>query len=225
LQSQSIGLGAVELGVAIGIAYFLAARFGLALTSYAGLAFFWPAAGIVTGALIVLGPAARVPVAIAVTLASIACSLTVGRSPWLAIPLGFVNAGHPLITAWLIERWFGATFKLEEVAQVLGFLVASAFAGAIGSAGAAIAISFVDPTVLPQQVGRIWFTAGLLGTVTVAPLLIGLGEAVRKPPPRRELIEGAIALTTLAALSAFLISPSDCSALSPTKPILSACVS
>src|SRR5262249_40238192 len=50
------------------------------------------------------------------------------------------------------------------------------------------------------------FSAGLLGTVTVAPLLIGLGEAIRQPPERRELIEGAIALVTLAALSAFLLS-------------------
>jgi hypothetical protein len=33
-------LGAVKLAVAIGIAYFLAARLGLALTSHAGLAFF-----------------------------------------------------------------------------------------------------------------------------------------------------------------------------------------
>src|SRR5262245_53285698 len=188
------------------VAYFLAARLGLALTSHAGLAFFWPAAGIATGALIVLGPAARLPVAIAVAFASIACSLTVGGSPWLALSLSIVNAGQPLVTAWLIQRWFGPVFKLEEVAQVLGFLVASAIAGAIGAVGATTAVSFVEPTEFPLQVWRVWFSAGLLGTVTVAPLLIGLGEAIRQPPERRELIEGAIALVTLAALSAFLLS-------------------
>jgi integral membrane sensor domain MASE1 len=145
-------------------------------------------------------------VAIAVTVASISCSLMVGRSSWLAITFGLVNAGHPLITAWLIDRWFGAVFKLEEVPQVLGFLVASAIAVAIGAAGAAIAVSSGDPTVFPLQVWRIWFSGGLLGTVTVAPLLIGLGEAVRNVPSRRELVEGAIALVTLAALSAFFIS-------------------
>jgi hypothetical protein len=52
-------VGRVGLAVAIGIAYFLAARLGLVLNSYAALAFFWPAAGIATGALIVLGPVAR----------------------------------------------------------------------------------------------------------------------------------------------------------------------
>jgi PAS domain S-box-containing protein len=188
------------------VAYFLAARLGLALTSHAGLAFFWPAAGIATGALIVLGPAARLPVAIAVAFGSIACSLTVGRSPWLAISLSLFNAGQPFVTAWLIQRWFGPAFKLEEVAQVLGFVVASAIAAAIGAVGAAIAVSCVEPTEFPLQVWRVWFSAGLLGTVTVAPLLIGLGEAVRQPPRRRELIEGAIALVTLAVLSAFLVS-------------------
>jgi hypothetical protein len=47
-------LGAIELGVAVGIAYYLAARLGLALKPYAGVAFFWPAAGIVIGVLIVV---------------------------------------------------------------------------------------------------------------------------------------------------------------------------
>jgi PAS domain S-box-containing protein len=192
--------------LAIGTAYYLAARLGVALTSHAGLAFSWPAAGIAIGALIVLGPAARLPVAIGVAFGSIACSLMVGRSPWLAVTFVVPNAGEVLLTAWLIERWFGAAFKLKEVAQVLGFMVASAIGVAFGATGAAIAVSFAEPTVFPPQVWRVWFSAGLLGTITVAPLFIGLGDAVREVPPRRELIEGAIALVLLAALSAFLIS-------------------
>src|SRR6516225_7860863 len=153
-------VGVVGLCLAIGIAYFLAARLGLVLTSDAGMAFFWPAAGIATGALIVLGPAARLPVAIGVAFASAAASLSVGRSTWIAIPFSLVNAGHPLITAWLIQRWFGAALKLEAVPQVLGFLVAAAIAGAICSAAAAIAVSFLKPTAFPLQVWRIWFSAG-----------------------------------------------------------------
>src|SRR6516165_9895096 len=199
-------VGVIGLGVAISIAYFLAARFGLVLTSHARLAIFWPAAGIATGALIVLGPVARLPVAIAVASASIASSYSVGRSPWLAIPFCLINTGLPLITAWLIQRWFGAVFKLEGVPQVLGFLLATAIVEAIGSAGAAIVVGFVEPTAFPLQVWRIWFSAGLLGTVTVGPLFIGLGDAVRDVPPRPQLIEGAMALVILAALSAFLIS-------------------
>jgi len=199
-------LGAVALAVAIGIAYFLAAWLGLALRSQVGMAIFWPAAGIATGALIALGPAARLPVAVAVAIASIASSLLIGRNIWLAIAFVVLNAGEVLLTAWLVERRFGGVFKLEDVPHVLGFLIASAIAAAIGAAGAAIAVGFAEPTMIPVQVWRIWFSAGLLGTVTVAPLLIGLGEAVRDVAPDRELVEGLIALVTLAALSAFLIS-------------------
>jgi len=50
----------VGLAVAIGLAYFIAARFGLALRSDTGTSIFWPAAGIAVGALIVWGPSARV---------------------------------------------------------------------------------------------------------------------------------------------------------------------
>src|SRR6516165_12204070 len=62
-------LGAVELAVAVGVAYFLAAQLGLALRAQVGVAIFWPAAGIATGVLIAVGPAARFPVTIAVAVA------------------------------------------------------------------------------------------------------------------------------------------------------------
>jgi PAS domain S-box-containing protein len=198
-------LGAVELAIAIGIAYFLTARLGLALRVGVGVVFFWPAAGIAVGALIVLGPKARLPVVVAVIISMVASILTMGRSPWLAIALGFVTASEALITAWLIERWFNGVFKLEDVPQVLGFLVASALAAAIGTTGAATAIRLVEPTTFPPDVWRLWFASCSLGIITVAPVLIGLGQALRKPPPHRELAEGAASLAILAALSIFFV--------------------
>ena len=171
---------------------------------------FSPAAGIATGALIALGSAARLPVASAVVCATIACSLIecslmMGRSPWLSIPLSLANAGQPLITAWLIERWFGDHFKLEDVRRVVGFLVASTIGAAVAAAAAAVAISLFEPAASPFNVRRLWFASSLLGIITIAPLLIGLGATVRQQLSRHELIEGAIALLTLAALSTFLV--------------------
>jgi PAS domain S-box-containing protein len=200
-------LGAVGIALAIGIAYFMAARFGLAFRAKpGGVAVFWPAAGIAIGALIALGPNARLPVAIGVIVATITSKLLITGNLWLGITFGVVCAGQTLLTAWLIERWFGRAFKLEDVPQVLGFLVASAAGAAIAGFGAVAAISFVHSTASPLDVWRPWFAACLLGTVAVAPLLIGLGEALRKLPPRRELIEGVVGLVTLAGLSVFLIS-------------------
>jgi len=128
-----------------------------------------------------------------------------GRNIWLATAFGFVNAGEALLTAWLIGHWFGSAFKLDDVRQVLGFMVASAVGAAIGAIGGAAAVSLVGPTASPLNVWLVWFAADLLGIVTTAPLVIGLGEAARVTPPRRELIEGGIGLTTLALLSMFII--------------------
>ena len=201
--------GVVKLAVGIGIAYFLAGRLGLALRAEPGVAVFWPAAGIAVGALLALGPGARVPVAAAVVVATIACNLMIGRNAWLAILFGFINAGQTLFTAWLLERWFGSTFKLEDLQRVLGFLGASVVGSAIAAVGAVIAVGLVNPTASPLQVWRLWFAACSLGIVTVAPLLIGLGDVVRERLTRHELIEGWTGLITLAALSAFLVSLPD----------------
>jgi len=92
---------------------------------------------------------------------------------------------------------------------VLGFFAATAIGSAIAAAGAAVAISLVDPTAHPLHLWRIWFAACSLGIVTVAPLLVGLGDVMRERLPRHELIEGWAALATLSALSAFLISLPD----------------
>src|SRR5262245_61548941 len=200
-------LGAVVLAGAIGIAYFMAARLGLALRAKPGsVAVFWPAAGVAIGALIALGAKAWLPVAAAVAVATITSKLIITGNPWLAVTFALVCVGQTLLTAWLVERWFGCAFKLEGVPQVLGFLVASAAGAAIAAVGAVAAVHLVHSTASPVEVWRLWFASCLLGTVTVAPVLIGLGEALRESPPRRELIEGAVGLVSLAALCVVMIS-------------------
>jgi len=206
-SSSHAWLGGVGLAVAIGFAYFMAARLGLALRAKPeGVAIFWPAAGIAVGALIVLGPSARLPVAVAVAVATIASNLLIARNPWLAVTFGLVNAGQTLLTAWLIERRFGNEFRLDGVAQVLGLLVATAIGAALAAIGAAVAVGLVQPAASSLNAWRLWFASCSLGIVTVAPLLIGLCEVKRERLPRHELIEGAVALTTLVVLSVLVTS-------------------
>src|SRR5215203_6819911 len=65
------------LAVAVGVAYFLAARLSLFLLSQPdGVAVFWPAAGVSSGLLIALGREVRWPVAIGTIIATIAANLT-----------------------------------------------------------------------------------------------------------------------------------------------------
>ena len=199
----------VKLALATGITYFLAARVGLILRAEPGLAIFWPAAGVSAGALIALGPRARLPVAVAAFVASTACGLLIGRNAALSIAFGFLNTLQTLVTAWLLERWFGRTFKLEDVRRVLWFFTATAVGSAIAAAGAVVAMSLIKATAPPLQVWGLWFAASSLGVVTVAPLLIGLGDAMRERLPRHELVEGWAGLIALTVLTGFLIALPD----------------
>ena len=200
--------GTIGFAVAVGVAYFVAAQLGLTLRAKpGGVAVFWPAAGVAIGALIAFGPKARLPVAAAVAVATITSKLIITGNLGLGITFGLVCVGQTLLTAWLIEHWFGRAFKLADVAQVLGFLVASAIGAAMAAIGAVAAVSlFLQSTASLLDVWRLWFASCLLGTVTVAPLLIGLREAARELPPRREMIEGGLAVATLIVLSLIAIS-------------------
>jgi PAS domain S-box-containing protein len=198
------GPGVVGFAIATGVAYFLAAWLGVALRPELGVCIFCPAAGVAVGALMLFGPNARVPIATSVAIATVASSIIFGKSAWVAVALGFINTGQALLTTWLIKRWFGHELKLEAVPQVLGFMVASAIGVAVGATGAAITKTLAEPIAF-HYAWQVCFGACLLGTLTFAPLLIGLGELSRELPPPRELIEGTIAIVVLALLSVLLI--------------------
>ena len=66
----------IGLAVAVGVAYFLAARLSLLLlTKPDGVAVFWPASGVAAGVLIALGPSARWPVAAGAMVATIVANV------------------------------------------------------------------------------------------------------------------------------------------------------
>ena len=185
----------------------MAARFGLAFRAKpGGVAVFWPAAGIAVGALIALGPNARLPVAAAVAVATIASKLMITRNLWLAHRFRRRQRGsdppHGLADRALV--W--SRIQARGRAPGAGVLGGERGWSGYGCSRRGVAVSLVQSAASPLDVWRLWFASCLLGTVTVAPLLIGLGEAMRELPPRRELIEGAVGLVTLAVLSVFVIS-------------------
>src|SRR4029078_4287552 len=66
-----------SLTIALGIAYFLAARLSLLLlTKPDGVAVFWPAAGVSAGVLIGLGPRARLPVIVRKKAATVQANIS-----------------------------------------------------------------------------------------------------------------------------------------------------
>src|SRR5262245_20407922 len=199
----------VAVGVFVAIAYFSAAWLGLhLLTELEGVAVFWPASGIAAGILIALGRGVRVPVAIGVVVATVAANLLGDRNLWSSIFASLCNAGEALLAAWLIERWFGQPFKLDDLPRVLGFLAAATIAAAAAAIGGALTMGQFHSQAPLLSIWRVWVLSDGLGIVTVAPLVIGLGRLAHEPLPSRELTEGALALAVLAFMSAFaFVSP------------------
>jgi signal transduction histidine kinase len=190
------------------VAYFVAARLSVGLLlPPEGVAVFWPAAGVSSGVLIALGPRARRPVAVGVTAATVTIHQLIADPLWAGIALGLSNAAEALIVAGLLELYFGADFSIDRLRQVLGLLLAAIVGTAISAIGGAITYRlFQGPSAAMLTTWQHWFESDGIGIIIVAPLVIGLTAAIRRPPPRSELIEGTTALLALAVMTGIAIS-------------------
>jgi signal transduction histidine kinase len=121
------------------------------------------------------------------------------------------NAAEALIAAGLIAYYFGASFTLNRLRQVLGLLGAAVVATVLSGIGGAVAYKlFHSPTASMLITWWHWFASDAVGIVSLAPLVIGLAAAVREPPPRQEFLEGSAGLLLLAAMTGIIISlPSE----------------
>ena len=125
--------------IALAIAYFLAARLSLILlTEPDGVAVFWPAVGVSAGALIALGPRARLPVIAGTMAATVVANLLGDRNLGSAIVFALCNAVEPVLVAVFIERYFGASFSLDKPRNVLGLLAATILGTAVLGVGGTI---------------------------------------------------------------------------------------
>jgi PAS domain S-box-containing protein len=196
----------IGLAIAVGVAYFLAARLSLFLLSRPdGVAVFWPAAGISSGTLIALRRNARWPVAVGVIAATTAANLTSDRTIWASVVFALCDTGEALLTAWVVERYVGA-FSLDKLRHVLwllaGAIIGTATAGVAAAVGYKLLYSPAVPAVITWWH---WFSSDAIGIITTAPLIIGVVSVVRAPPPRREVIEGTAALIAVAAVMITII--------------------
>jgi two-component sensor histidine kinase/integral membrane sensor domain MASE1 len=146
-------------------------------------------------------------------VANIVANLTGNRDIWISTAFTLCNVGEAILAAWLIERYFGSPFSLDRLRNVLGLLAAAVVANAVSAVGATVAHRlFLSPTAPIWTTWQHWFASGAVGIVTVAPLVIGLAEALRAPPSRHEIVEGVVALLALAAVITVII------VLLPEKP-------
>ncbi|UVC12835.1 MASE1 domain-containing protein [Mesorhizobium onobrychidis] len=200
-------MSSIWLAVVVGIAYFAAAQLSLSLLTPDGVAVFWPAAGIAAGALIALGPGARLGVVVGTMIATIVANLLGDRNLGSATVFAVCNGVEALLTASLIERYFGSGVSLNRLRNVLGLLGAAIVGAAASGIGGSLGFTlFYGATTSIFAIWQNWFLSDALGIVTTAPLVIGLASATREPPPQSEAIEGLLALAAVAAMSLVVIS-------------------
>jgi signal transduction histidine kinase len=201
-------VGGIGLAVAVGVGYFLAADFSVRLlVEPEGVAVFWPAAGISSGLLIALGAHARWPVLAGVIVATVATHLIIKDPLWAGVTLGLCNAAEALVTAGLIQHYFGAGFNLVRVRYVFGLLAAAVAATIVSGVGGAATYRLMQgPSAPILNTLQHWFASDFVGIIAVAPVVIGLTAVVRRPSPRSEVIEGTLSLVALALITGFIIS-------------------
>ena len=160
-----------------------------------------------SGVLIALGRNARLAVASGAMVATIIANLMGDRSVWSTTAFALCNTGEALLAAWLIERHFGSRFTLNSLRNVLGLLAPAAAATAASGIGGMVTIKLLhSPTAPMWSTWQHWFASDAIGIVTVAPLVIGVTEALRNPLPRNEFIEGVGALLALAVVTVIIVS-------------------
>ena len=208
---EFIKLPNTVLAAAVGLVYFLAAllSYGLALQSE-GLAVFWPASGVSSGILIALGSRARWPVVSGVIVAVVADHLIMADPLRVGITFALSDAAEALIIAGLIERYLGAEFSLDRLSHVLGMLAAAVIGTCMSGVGGVVAsVLRRRPTVSILTIWHHWVASNTIGFIAIAPLLIGLAAARRQQPRGSELVEGVVALMTLAGMTGLIISLSQ----------------
>jgi signal transduction histidine kinase len=199
---RSIGIAA-----AVGGTYFLAAELSNSFLITPETVIFWPAAGISSGLLISLWSIARWPVLAGVVVATAAANLLrhFGVAATAAWVLG--NTAEPLIIAGLMQHYFGAHFKIDRIYCVLGLFAAAVAGTAVASTWWTFVYYWLFASLNePTATWLHWIVSDYAGIVSVAPLVIGIAAALRRPPAWREAIESLAALAVLGAMSGVIVS-------------------
>ena len=199
-------IGGIGLAAIVGVAYFLAAALSVRLLlEPEGVAVFWPAAGLSSGLLIVLRRA-RWSVLAGVIVATIATHIIIRDPLWAGISLGLCNGAEALITAGLIQYYFGPGFSLGRVRNIISLFAAAVAGTSASGVGGAVTYRLMrGPSAPMLETWQHWFASDAIGIIAAAPLVIGVARLVRRPSPRSEVIEGTSALVALAVITGLIV--------------------
>ena len=196
----------IGIAAAVGIAYFLAAELSNSFLITPETVIFWPAAGIASGALVALWSIARWPVLVGVVVATAAANLL--RHFSFAVTAAWIagNTAEPLITALLIQYYFGARFRIDRLYCILGLFIAGLAGAVVASTWWTFAYYWLFASLKePVTTWFHWIVSDLAGILSVAPLVIGIAAALRRYAPPSETIWIMAALAVLSAMTGVIV--------------------
>ncbi|HEX7624977.1 MAG TPA: MASE1 domain-containing protein, partial [Anaeromyxobacteraceae bacterium] len=180
-------------------------RLGLALTAGPGrVALFWPAAGLSTGALLLVDRRRWPSLLVAAGLPIAAFNVSAGQPPGVIAAFAAMNAIAPAFAAWVTLRLCRGRPRFARARDVLAFVGA----GALGAEGlcdllSAGVLSATGGMPLLSTWLHLWAGAAL-GMLTVGSTLLAWTEPRPRGAPRGVRLE-LIALVTCFAAVALLV--------------------
>lgn len=199
----------------VAVVYYLLAKIGLIfLVQPDGFAAFWPAAGLLPVALLMIRKQDRVPAVAAVFASNSIVNVTEGMSPAIGVAYAAVHCAESVAATWAlgrITRGKVATLGTGDFFRFLLFCVLT-ICGAAAIFGAAASVFLGGNPSFPGAF-FLWWAADGTGMMLITPLLLFLGTVVRlkETIPKDRLVETITIAIVLCAATAivFMRSPSE----------------
>lgn len=203
----------------VGIIYYLLGWLALQVLSAEGVAVFWPASGLAAGAMVVLYPGARWPIALAVLAATAIANLQARSSIPATVVFALCNAAECLIFGRVMQVLDRTRPHLESLSSVAAFLVAVMLAAGLAALPAAYAIQHLGISAAPlHNIWQSWFISDAIGILTLAPILMTLPAMNERPPRQLASLEGLAATMAAVALAYYAFGYAYSGILALTAP-------
>lgn len=192
---------------AVGVAYFVSARFGLSLASvHASASPVWPPAGIAIACLILFGNRLWPGVWLGALAANL---LTEGTGP-ASFGIATGNTLEALAAAWLAHRFAGGRDAMERPGTILTFALGAGVAATLISATVGVASLWLTGRLESTRVLAVWETwwlGDLTGALIVAPLILVWAKGSFPAFNSARVLESTALVASVAAVSWIAFGP------------------
>jgi PAS domain S-box-containing protein len=201
-----LGIAVLLRTTAVALAYFGLAKLGIALDVAEGVVTpVWAPTGLALASVVLFGPRVWPGIAVGAFAANVTSDVGV-------VTAGVIAVGNTLEAtagAWLLGRLGGFSRSLRRVRDVIGFLVAGAFAStAIAATIGTTALLVAEGLSVDsyRSTWFLWWFGDAIGALIVAPLLLTWLARPRPDVRAPRLVEGLVLVVALVGVSLMVFS-------------------